>query len=115
MGIILPKLRQSARGQVCTFMLPGCTDRDTTVLCHCRIGHAGMSTKPDDWFSAFGCFSCHQSIDNHTADDEARIWLRAIQRTQRIWFDEGLMSFPETATKPRVVGKIVPRPAQFRR
>lgn len=117
MGIVLPKLRESARGQICTFMLPGiCNgDRSTVVLCHCRIGHYGGATKPEDWFAAWGCFACHQAIDNHRVEDEARAWLIAIKRTQLAWFEEGLMSFPETRKQTRPLSKIVARPAQFRR
>lgn len=118
MGIVIQKLRDSAKGQLCTFMLPGiCNgDRSTVVLCHCRIGHYGGATKPDDYNStAFGCHSCHSALDARRVEDEARAWLIAIRRTQQIWFEEGLMSFPETRKQTRPLSKIVARPAQFRR
>jgi hypothetical protein len=118
MGVVIPKLRQSARGQPCNFMLPGCTgDSETTVLCHCRVNYLGMASKPPDFFAAFGCASCHEKIDNHRLppEEEYRAWLCAIRRTQQAWFDDGLMQFPETVKRQAAIPKIVRRPAQFHR
>lgn len=119
MGVEIPALRRSARGRACTFMLPGiCTgDRSTVVLCHCRIGYFGGASKPDDFSSAaFGCFACHSAIDAHRVEDEARVWLDAIRRTQRIWYEEGLMKFPEAPMRPaKGVSKIVPHDGRMRR
>jgi hypothetical protein len=111
MGIVSQKLRDSAKGQRCTFVLPGCMDSETVVLCHCRIGNPGMATKPDDFFAAFGCFACHQSADNHNLPrgEEASVWLRAIQRTQRRWVEMGLMTFPVTEHRARQSEKILAR------
>jgi hypothetical protein len=118
MGAIIPKLRASARGQTCTFMLDGCGyDDGTIVLCHCRVNYLGMAAKPPDYFSAFGCSSCHEKIDAHRLDaaDEYKAWLCAIKRTQQTWFDSGLMTFPTTATRARQSDKIVPHDGRMRR
>jgi hypothetical protein len=121
MGIVIQKLRDSAEGQDCTFKLPGiCNgDRQTTVLCHCRIGYLGGASKPDDFSSAaFGCHACHTAIDNHMlpAHVEAATWLRAIQQTQRIWYEAGLMKFPEAPERRvKTLSKIVPHDGRMRR
>ena len=120
MGVVIQKLRDSARNQVCAFSLPGiCSGRrDTVVLCHCRIGHYAGASKPDDFFSAFGCFDCHTAIDTHKLgmEDELRAWLIAIKRTHQVWHEEGLMKFPETASRPRKASsKIMPHHGFVRR
>lgn len=118
MSITIPKLRQSARGQPCNFMLPGCLGGgETTVLCHCRVNYLGMGSKPPDFFAAFGCASCHEQIDNHRLEpaDEFKAWLCAIRRTQQTWFDEGLMTFPQSAKRKAAIPKIFPRPEGIRR
>jgi putative nuclease YbcO-like protein len=119
MGEVIPKLRASARGQRCTFAIPGvcCFDPSRVVLCHIRDEQKGVANKADDWSSAFGCDQCHEAIDQHRLpkEDELRTILRAMQRTQRIWFVSGLMTFPMTETRARPLTKVVPRPEHFRR
>ena len=119
MGEVIKKLRESAKGQRCTFAIPGvcCFDPERVVLCHIRDDQKAGANKADDWSSAFGCDQCHEAIDQHRLpkEEELRVILRAMQRTQRIWFVSGLMTFPTTEPRPRQVSKIVPRPAQFHR
>jgi hypothetical protein len=113
MGEIIPKLRASAKGQRCTFAIPGvcCFDPDRVVLCHIRDEQKGVANKADDWSSAFGCDQCHEAIDQHrlSKEDELRTILRALQRTQRIWFVSGLMTFPVTEHRARQSEKILAR------
>jgi hypothetical protein len=112
MGIVIPRLRQSARGQCCAFMLPGCDGGyETTVLAHAPSEVKATATKSDDFWSAYACYSCHNQIDLHKLppEAEAKAWLRAIQRTQRIWYQEGLMEFPVREAKPKQSGKILAR------
>lgn len=96
------KLRDSARGQECTFQIPGvCNENpETTVLCHIPTKETGgMGMKPDDCTStAFGCSSCHDAIDGRTDNLEYRAsrWFynfRAVGRTQRRWIEMGLAAF----------------------
>jgi hypothetical protein len=119
MGEIIPKLRASAKGQRCTFAIPGvcCFDPDRVVLCHIRDEQKGMGNKADDFSAVFGCDQCHEAIDQHrlSKEDELRTILRALQRTQRIWFVSGLMTFPVTEHRARQSEKILARPAHFRR
>ena len=91
----MSKLRQSARGQRCTFRLVGiCADPDTStvVLCHGPY-QGGMGMKSPDSFAAFGCHPCHTAMDQrklvHT--DWLEAWLLAIGRTHSIWKREDLL------------------------
>lgn len=65
MGVIKSKkLRDSAKGEQCTFNIVGiCNyDTETTVLCHLPSDIAGY--KSTDISSGYGCSSCHHVIDH---------------------------------------------------
>lgn len=113
MGIVSTKLRNSAKGQVCTFQIPGiCNhDRDTTVLCHIRDEAKGMGNKANDFSAAFGCYACHTAIDQHhlSKEDELKYSLRALQRTLENWIARGLVIIPQDQSRPRQSSKILPR------
>lgn len=114
MGIVSNKLRTSARGQSCTFQIPGVCNHDpeTTVLCHIRDEQAGKSTKADDFSAAFGCSNCHAAIDTHwlSKEDELFYQLRGLQRTLRNWIERGLIVIPGNIDpKPKLHSKIMPR------
>lgn len=113
MGVIIPKLRQSAKGQECTLNVVGvCNyDRDTTVLAHLRNPNKGMGNKGDDWHAVFACSACHDALDNRRlGDSEASYVLAAIQQTQRIWYDNGEMKFNEPRQiKAKTSSKILAR------
>jgi len=88
-------LRDSARGQQCQVRLAVCNfNPETTVLAH--VGGAGMALKSDDYQAAFACSSCHDEIDRRTRHFETDYvklaHLEGVMRTQRIWFDMGLMA-----------------------
>lgn len=103
MGVIVPKLRQSARGQSCTLNLPSCNhDPDTTVLAHLSSVVKGVGNKGDDWHAVFACSNCHYDLDNHVWNDfhTLEAVTRGIQRTQAKWVEMGLMSFPAKAVAP---------------
>lgn len=97
MRIISQKLRDSARGEECTFQIPGrCNHNpETTVLCHLPDESNGMGMKADDVSSAFGCSACHDVIDRRTPwnDDGMREWYmrRAQTRTLRRLIEKGLV------------------------
>lgn len=59
----MSKLRKSAKGRECQIRIPGVCNHnnETVVLCH--LGGAGMGTKNDDMFGAFGCSACHDVVD----------------------------------------------------
>lgn len=113
MGVVSQKLRDSARGQECTFHTPWCNhNRETTVLAHLRSAIAGMGTKSDDWHAAFACSDCHARYDNSTIPGHCVTFyeLRALQRTQKIWRDMGLIVIAGDNEKPRKPSaKILPR------
>ena len=112
MGVVSQKLRQSAKGQDCTMRTAYCNyDPATTVLAHLPSPVKGMGTKSDDWHAVFACSACHDALDQHNYDprDIDRDMLLALQRTQRKWFDMGLMAFPEFTPRPKSASKIMPR------
>jgi hypothetical protein len=92
------KLRQSARGEDCTFQIPGVCNHDpeTTVLCHLPDESHGMGRKSDDFCSAYGCSNCHDAIDGrmNCFDDGAAKYMvinRAMVRTWRRMIEKGLI------------------------
>jgi hypothetical protein len=113
MAVVSTKLRKSAKGQTCSFQIPGiCNgDPETTVLCHApsEVKAAGIKS-PDTW-AAFGCAECHQALDTHQLNraDEQFFWLRGIQRTQSIWVQMGLMVVPIDVARQKPSSKIMPR------
>jgi len=66
------KLRDSARGENCTFQILGVcrNNTETTVLCHLPSPTGGMGLKSSDECAAFGCYDCHQVIDGHVQCEE---------------------------------------------
>jgi hypothetical protein len=90
------KLRESARDQECTFQIEGvCThDNSTTVLCHINVlGDKGFGTKSSDLSAAFGCYACHDFVDNVRLCPQDSLFYtrRAILRTMHRWVEMGLI------------------------
>lgn len=113
MGVISTKLRNSARGQRCCFEIPGICNGDpsTTVLAHIRDDHKGLGNKASDVSAAFACSACHDHYDQHRMprEDELFFALRAMQRTQAIWLEMGLMVVPRDVQRQQPSSKIMPR------
>lgn len=90
------KITESAKGEDCTFNIPGVCNYDpaTTVFCHLKFDLAGVAIKPSDISGAYGCSSCHDVIDgrNHSLDyeeDPSFYKARAMRRTyERLWEKE---------------------------
>lgn len=106
MGIISQKLRDSAKGEACTFQIAGVCNgnSETTVLCHLPSDVKGIGNKSDDFHAAFGCSACHEAIDQHRLSREEQLFycLRALQRTFRRWVERGLVFVsvdPDTAKR----------------
>lgn len=118
MALISTKLRNSARGQPCTFQIPRVCNGDwsTTVLCHLPSEWKGIGSKSPDWSAAFGCSACHEAIDQHRLPrlEEEFYMRRAMQRTWAIWIDKGLVIIPvdpQTAkSRPGRKAKMPSRP-----
>jgi len=94
------KLRDSARGQDCTFQISGvCNGNpETTVLCHLSSETGGMGLKSTDECSAFGCYACHQAVDGHVQSKEYQEHqyfynFRALVRTLGEWQRLKLLEF----------------------
>jgi len=91
-------IRDSAKGETCTFQIVGvCNSRtDTTVLCHLPDESHGMSRKADDLSAAYGCSACHDAIDGRVKyawqPGEKDFYMRrAMVRTLRILINKGLV------------------------
>jgi hypothetical protein len=116
--MISTKLRNSAKGQPCTFMVPGiCTcDPTTTVLCHLYPNGRIMGAKSPDYLAAFGCHACHEAIDRHELPkaDELFYSFRAMALTWANWISRGLIVLPvdpETAKRrPKRKANMPSRP-----
>lgn len=113
MGIVSSKLRASAKGQPCTFQIPGICNHDpaTTVLCHLPSEVKGMATKSDDFFAVFGCMNCHEVLDNYGLSREESLYysLRALARTWRFWVTSGLIFIPADTHRAKPLSKTMPR------
>ena len=99
MGIVSKKIRNSARGEDCTFQIVGvCNyDTETTVLCHLNTSRKGMGIKSMDYFGVYGCSDCHNVIDGRVKTDIPReeIWrcqMRALERTWALLIEDGLIA-----------------------
>lgn len=118
MGIISQKLRNSAKGELCTLNVVGyCLGgTETTVLCHAPSAMKGMGSKSPDFWAAFGCAGCHEALDMRRVDirDEQYYWLRGILRTWQRWIDGGLVMIPvdpaTAKTRPRKKSNIKSAP-----
>jgi Protein of unknown function (DUF1364) len=102
MGFVSQRLRDSAKGRECTLHSRFCNhDPATTVLAHLPSSVKGMANKGDDYHAVFACSACHEAMDNHRLIDGGdEYMLRALQRTQKFWFDEGLIVVEARAKLP---------------
>lgn len=87
------KITQSARGESCTFRIPGvCNgDNETVVFCHAPSPDKGMGTKSDDFWGAYGCSACHGDMDIYTPFEVGDVWMRAIYETQKRLIEKGII------------------------
>lgn len=105
-GMISTKLRQSAKGQPCTLMIPGvcCCDTETTVLAHLYPLGRSMGAKSPDYLACFACSECHEHMDQHrlSKPEELFFAFRAMALTWANWISRGLIVLPvdpETAKR----------------
>ncbi len=94
------RIRDSARGEVCTIRLPGCDGGGaTTVWCHLpeAVADRGLGIKGIDALGAYGCASCHDIVDRradppegYTLDAVALAFYRALARSFVILKRKGL-------------------------
>lgn len=102
------KARQAAKGQACTLQFPihEWHDPNTVVLCHSNllVDGKGMGLKAPDTKAAFGCFHCHNILDDRAPRPEGMSYLdmlqqfgRAVDTTQAIL--QGMKVFDADQTK----------------
>lgn len=109
MGVVSTKLRKSAKGQPCTIRSSYCNhDPETTVLAHLPSPIKGMGNKGDDWHAVFACSACHEALDTHLIE-AGKYLLTSLQRTQRVWFEMGLLNVPVTEKRAKPSPKIMAR------
>lgn len=90
-------LRETARGQECTFRVPNVcnSNKETTVWAHSNKGRhgKGVGLKSHDPFGAFACSACHDWYDNKlpnvSADAKDEAFELARDRTLYLLFRDG--------------------------
>ncbi|WP_430318312.1 DUF1364 domain-containing protein [Pseudomonas nitroreducens] len=100
MKLVSQSLRKSARGRECTVRIPGhCNHNpETVVLAHLPCGSKGIGMKGHDQMAVFSCSSCHDVLDGRTPGEvDWKDILRALDETQTIWIQEGLMTIKGAA------------------
>lgn len=96
MKVVSKKIRQSARGEECSFRFPGICNfnPETTVWCHINTKFKGMGTKSNDLHGAYGCSDCHDALDGRTIGEvkvKDKYVLDAIVESQMKLIDKGLL------------------------
>jgi len=94
MKIESTKIRKAAKGKDCTLRLVGICNfnSETTILAHIGFD-SGWATKCSDNIAVFACSNCHAEIDNQGRRAHAADKLRALEETQQILIDKGLLTF----------------------
>lgn len=123
MGIVIQKLRDSARGQPCMLRIPHICNGDpaTTVLAHAPSDSKAMGTKSHDFIAVFSCSACHEYVDQNRGLRGWRefYWREALQRTWAWWVENGYIKIvgDNDDAKPRVrkLSKVVPHSGRMRR
>ncbi|AZY50998.1 DUF1364 domain-containing protein [Bordetella avium] len=102
-----PALLKLAKGQACTFLVPGwClgvseSARETTVACHSNSSKHGKGAgiKAHDWAIAFGCWGCHFFYDQSAVSTEIKSghFEPALQKTRAVI--QGMGKWPEAAER----------------
>ena len=104
----LTAIQASAKGEDCTFNLPGCShDPEQTVLCH-DTRHIPGSPRKHDLRAAYGDMNCHQIMDSNESPPNTHgyIWGNAIARTHVRLEAKGLIQIVGVEHEP---SKILPR------
>ena len=75
------KIRQAAKGESCTLLLPGAGhhDPETVVWAHSPfLGDGkGLAQKSHDFIGCFACHRCHDILDGRARPDFDHEFLRA--------------------------------------
>ncbi len=91
------KYRDGAKGQPCSFRMPGCDGGgETTVFAHIRDRHTGRSIKASDISGADACHQCHARFDGQfgaplSKEDWLFYALRGLQETLENRVARGLL------------------------
>ena len=95
--IVSKKIRNSARGEDCTFQIVGVCNYnpETVVFCHLPDESNGMGKKSDDISGAYGCSNCHDAIDG-------RVYSVELEENKDWYFRRG-----QTRTLRRLIDKDV--------
>jgi len=90
------KITKSARGEGCQIRIPGVCNfnPETTVFCH--INGAGMGVKASDLHGAYGCSSCHDTVDSKVFCSYGKLDIKlmfyeGVIRTQIMLLEKGLI------------------------
>lgn len=86
-----PHLLKMAKGKPCLLQAPGvCNNNpETTVACHSNLSiHGkGMSHKAHDYFTVWGCSSCHAWLDQGMSPraEKEEVFLHALGEQVKAW------------------------------
>jgi len=95
----MSKITEAARGQECTVRIPSVCNWDSTTVVHAHLNGGGGAMKHHDIHGAFACSACHAWLDGGyvktaSRDERDLAHLQAMQRTQLILLDLGLIQVP---------------------
>lgn len=99
-------IRQSARGEECTLLIPGVCNHnsETVVWAHSnKYEHGkGLGLKADDKYGCYACSSCHAVLDGQAPrpngigkPDVEYLFVQAMYKSRAILRDKGLLKDDE--------------------
>lgn len=89
--IISRKIRNSARGEMCTLRTRHCNGNpETVVFAHVPTTYAGMGTKSNDLHGVYACSGCHTALDEYLVGHNDI--LRALVETQVKMYQKDLIT-----------------------
>lgn len=92
----MSKITKSAKGEECQIRIPGYCNNNPETVVFCHLGGGGMARKSSDIHGAYGCSSCHDSIDGRTittwTKNQLKVWFYdGLVRTQLKLIEKGLI------------------------
>ena len=91
-----PAIRDSAKGETCTW--PGCDSPNGVVFAHSNmsIHGKGMGRKADDIFGAYLCYAHHKEYDHYWTSNKTfgyneSFFMRAMSKTWKLLVYKGII------------------------
>jgi len=92
MRVVSKRIRNSAKGERCSFRFPGICNHnpETTVWCHINTKFKGVGVKSPDIFGAYGCSNCHTALDQNKVNEPQWV-MDAMIESQMKLIEKGLI------------------------